>query len=345
MIDSWINAFYNALGSIGYTHPVHPTMVHMPIGLVTGALILAFAALWTRGATVALAARYCLIVAFIFYFPTVTLGLMDWQHFLHGAWLFPIEMKMILAGLLLIFLSITLFLNYRLGAGSKALLPFYVLCFCCVVGLGYFGGQLVYGGKSQSQPAAKGYKAGEQVFSANCSGCHPHGGNVIKPNMPLKNSNKLTDYKTFLNWIRNPKSPMPPFSANSISEQKAHELYQYIVHVIDQSSGNAGGKSQSSANTGGKSQAPAQSYQAGEQVYANNCNGCHPHGGNVMNPKAPVKNSNKLVNYKTFLNWIRNPKSPMPPFPAGSIADSQAHELYQYIVHVIDQSGSNSGGK
>lgn len=235
MIDSWINAFYNALNHIGYSHPIHPALVHMPIGLVTGALIFAFAALWVKGPQVALAARYCTIVALLFYFPTVLLGLMDWQHFLHGAWLFPIKMKMILAGILLVLLSITLFLNYRLGAQSKVLLPFYILAFCTVVGLGYFGGQLVYGAKAQ--PAANSYKAGELVFSSHCSGCHPHGGNVIKPNRPVKNSDKLVDFKTFLSWIRAPKAPMPAFPSSSISDKSAHELYQYIVHVINKPGG------------------------------------------------------------------------------------------------------------
>jgi uncharacterized membrane protein len=32
------NSVYEFLGKIGYHHPIHPTEVHMPIGMVVGAL-------------------------------------------------------------------------------------------------------------------------------------------------------------------------------------------------------------------------------------------------------------------------------------------------------------------
>jgi hypothetical protein len=59
----------------------------------------------------------------------------------------------------------------------------------------------------------------------------------------------------------------------------------------------------------------------------------------VINPKFPVKNSDKLANFTTFLNWIRSPKAPMPPFPVQPVSDQKAQELYQYIVNVIDKPG------
>ena len=39
-----------------------------------------------------------MILAFLGLFPTVLAGYVDWQHFYGGTWLFPIKMKMLLAG-------------------------------------------------------------------------------------------------------------------------------------------------------------------------------------------------------------------------------------------------------
>ena len=45
--------------------------------------------------------------------PTVIVGIMDWQHYYAGAWLFPIKMKLPLAGLLLILLVFAVSVGYR----------------------------------------------------------------------------------------------------------------------------------------------------------------------------------------------------------------------------------------
>ena len=39
------NFVYEFLARLGYTHPIHPTEVHMPIGLLVGALIFAYFAM------------------------------------------------------------------------------------------------------------------------------------------------------------------------------------------------------------------------------------------------------------------------------------------------------------
>ena len=76
--------------------------------------------------------------------------------------------------------------------------------------------------------------AGAKIFNANCSRCHPNGGNFIIPNMPLAGSSKLASFKSFLGWIRNPLMPdgsegaMPAFSRKQITDQQAKTLYRYI---------------------------------------------------------------------------------------------------------------------
>jgi len=76
---------------------------------------------------------------------------------------------------------------------------------------------------------------GEKIFHNSCRVCHVNGGNVIDPRFPLRGSQKLTDFKTFLSYIRNPKMPdgssgaMPSFSESQISQKDADNLYQYFV--------------------------------------------------------------------------------------------------------------------
>jgi uncharacterized membrane protein len=235
MIDSMINAFYGFLNSLGYSHPVHPTIVHMTIGLVVAALIFSWVAFLFKKKQLYQTARYCSILAFLFWFPVVFFGLTDWLHFFNGAWLYEIEVKFILAGILLVLLAIGLFVGSKGRQGSKLLLVLYTLSFFTVVGLGYFGAQLVYTSKAQATPQT--YKAGEQIFLASCSGCHPHGGNVIKPTVPVINAPKMRDLKTFVAYLRHPIAPMPAFNASQISDQQAEELYQYIVKVLEKQKG------------------------------------------------------------------------------------------------------------
>ncbi len=84
-MDTIFNGFYNALHAIGYHDPVHPTLTHMPIGLVVGALVFWFLAWFLTHPSLARAARYCLVLAWLFIFPAVFLGFMDWQHWYQGA--------------------------------------------------------------------------------------------------------------------------------------------------------------------------------------------------------------------------------------------------------------------
>jgi mono/diheme cytochrome c family protein len=227
---------YQLLAKMGYTHPIHVPLTHMPTGLVTGAFLLAAAAFLARRPVFAYSARHCVILAFVFLFPTVLLGYLDWQNYYAGAWIFPIRMKLLLAGVLLILLTIAIILGRGAKAESKVTLILYACCFVTVTGLGYFGGQLVFAGRAQVSPER--LQAGAKLFATNCQPCHPDGGNVLNPNLPLKSSLRLTDFNTFLSHTRNPTRPdggqalMPPFPASKISDQEQKELYEYITMVL-----------------------------------------------------------------------------------------------------------------
>jgi uncharacterized membrane protein len=226
-----LDGFYHALEAIGYTHPIHPTQVNMPIGLVVGALVLVLAAVCSKRAHLAVSARHAIIVAFFFLIVTAAAGVMDWMHFYSGVWLFPIKVKVVLAAFLFVLLGVAVFASERLKPTSPVLISIYVLSFFTVVALGFFGANLVFGGRTP--PLPKQFHAGETVYRMNCCGCHPYGGNALKPRKAVLGSDKLNDFQTFVGWIRNPRAPMPPFPPERISDTQARQLYEYAKNLHD----------------------------------------------------------------------------------------------------------------
>jgi mono/diheme cytochrome c family protein len=74
---------------------------------------------------------------------------------------------------------------------------------------------------------------------------------------------------------------------------------------------------------------------SGETLFKENCNSCHLNGGNVVKPKEPLKKAPQLKNFKSFLTQVRKPEAPMPAFSPAKISDTQAKELYQYILDQV----------
>lgn len=241
------DAFYNALRAIGYTHPVHATQVHMPIGLVIGAFVLGgisfllyrFPRLRSLSpfdpSRYAGAARFCILIAFLFWFTTVAAGVMDWQHYFAGAFLFPFKVKIGLAGFLILVLFVAIIIGYRTDGMPNRLMGIYFIAAITVGSLGYFGGVVAYG--DRVPPAPEKFRAGQQVFSNNCLGCHPGGANSIAPERVLWGSLMLGSSATFEAWTRNAPRPMPPFSKTAISDRQMQQMYEYLHNVMGKSAG------------------------------------------------------------------------------------------------------------
>ncbi len=231
-----LDTFYDWLDRLGYLHPIHPAMTHMPIGLVVGAFFLGWIGLAAQRPKLMAASYPVLIIAFVFWFPTVLFGYLDWQRYYAGAMLQPIVIKMVLAGVLFVLLGTGVFLVARGDPEPNFMVLIYTLCLATVTALGYYGGQLVYTGATPSGPVA--YRSGEKIFDANCSGCHAHGGNSITPNLPLRSAPQLTDPAQFIAFLRTPKAPdgrpgiMPAFPTERLDDRDAKALYDYIVHAI-----------------------------------------------------------------------------------------------------------------
>lgn len=139
------NFIYNIMQAIGYGHPIHPILVHLVIGPVVAAFLIGLASMIFRRPAWLITSRHLNVFAFLFWFITVPMGIIDWQHFYNGQVMTAIIWKLILAGVLFLVLLATILVNRRLPNDSKIPVIFYGVSTLLVVGLGYFGGSLVYG--------------------------------------------------------------------------------------------------------------------------------------------------------------------------------------------------------
>ncbi len=168
-----IEFVYQTLARIGYLHPLHPPSIHLPMGLVMGGFVFGLAG-WLLGRqALTQTARHCTVLALITLLPALLLGFMEWQYRYAGAWLFPIKMKLILSGVLLILLSVAVILGRRSGTWARSTIAIYALCLVTVSGIGYFGGELVYGKKDPPREIEGDLaRKGAAIFDASCSFCH-----------------------------------------------------------------------------------------------------------------------------------------------------------------------------
>ena len=134
---------YEILNAVGFTHPLHPAITHLPMGMTMGAFI--FSLLSIKIPALAKTAYHCIVVALVFVIPTVILGIMDWQHFYQGEWNRYFVTKFVLAGLFTLFLSTAMLIARRENAHPTALWVAYGLCLITAIGLGFTGGEIQYG--------------------------------------------------------------------------------------------------------------------------------------------------------------------------------------------------------
>lgn len=226
---------YDLLARVGYTHPVHPVLVHVPTGLSIGAVCLILWALVTGKPVYRTSAYQIVVLAFISVFFAIPVGIMDWQRFYGGAWIFEIKMKLALASGYFLILAASVFLGWR-HSDSPAMPVLYFLGVLPVMGLGFFGGQLVYNGFSPEAPEQ--FKIGQYIFEGHCAGCHRRGENIIVPTLPLRNAPQLNNFNDFISYIRDPKMPdgspglMPRFTLRKLSDEEAKRLYDYLYFAF-----------------------------------------------------------------------------------------------------------------
>jgi uncharacterized membrane protein len=140
-----IEFIYQTLAKVGYSHPLHPAMTHIPMGMIIGGFLFAVGSVVMKKDDLAKAAHYCYTLALIFVLPTMMLGYMDWQYRLEAEWNRLILTKIILALMLTAMLVISFFYGKNVKVDIKQKLILYVICFAIAMGLGFIGGELQYG--------------------------------------------------------------------------------------------------------------------------------------------------------------------------------------------------------
>lgn len=225
---------YELSVSIGYHHPLHPTLTHVPIGLVIGGFVFGVAGKFIRRPSLVQTARHCMGLALIAAFPTILLGLMDWQHFYGGSWLFPITMKLIFAGTLLVLLAAVVFM--KKDTFNVKLLALYAACFLNVVALGFFGGELVYGTRAPERAGQdERVQKGADLFAQSCSMCHFTDKKETKVGPGLKGlfdreslpvSGRPVTAEAIRSQLRSPYENMPAFK--DLSKDQVAALIAYL---------------------------------------------------------------------------------------------------------------------
>lgn len=231
---------YQTLAQFGYLHPLHPIAAHLPIGLISAGFLFALIARLKKHMPFYQTAQHCMVLALVLLLPTIALGFMDWHHFYGGAPIFPIRMKLTLALILCVLLSVAVYWGIK-ARGEIHTLFAYGLCLIVIAGLGYFGGELVFGrssgaetGNIQKEPDPI-VSQGRMTFNQQCSACHYSDRRNFKAGPGLKDLFlQETLYKS--NWpvteanvrkqITDPFGSMPDYS--HLPEETLDALIAYL---------------------------------------------------------------------------------------------------------------------
>lgn len=234
-----MNWLYEWLSRIGYHHPLHPPATHLPMGLVIGAFIFALSAWIFRRESLARSARHCIVLALLAAPLVALLGLMDWQHFYGGAWLVPIQTKMVLAGVLIALLSLAWRTSRKESRAVSPKILLYALCVAAVAGLGFFGGELVYGlPKTVAASDAPLVRQGAELFATDCAMCHYTDSreNRLGPGLKglfrqkkLPVSKRAVSADSIANQLKTPFEKMPPFPG--LTDQQVEALIAYMKTI------------------------------------------------------------------------------------------------------------------
>jgi len=139
-----VENLYTFLASIGFGHPLHPMLTHIPMGMIIGMVLFSLLGLLWKKNTLTQTAFHCSVLALVFIIPVIVAGVLDWLQYQGGEWNKYIIIKMILAGVLTVLLAFCVGLKVK-GMTPGKLFLLYLLCLACAGGLGFSGGQLVYG--------------------------------------------------------------------------------------------------------------------------------------------------------------------------------------------------------
>ena len=133
---------FEFLNKIGFTHPLHPALTHIPMGMVMGAVIFRLVSFLPKLRFLAKTGYHCVILGLLGIFPTVFAGYFDWQHTFGGTWDFLIILKITLAVVLTILLAAIAYMDDPETPKFDKTTLFYLVAVLLAIGLGFSGGEL-----------------------------------------------------------------------------------------------------------------------------------------------------------------------------------------------------------
>ena len=233
---------YELLSVIGFHHPLHPAMTHLPVGLTIAGFIFIVLAYFFKRPKYAQTARHCAVLALLAAIPTVIFGYLDWQHFYGGSLIFPIKMKLGLTVALLVLLLAVVFTGKRSEKQTIQRLLVHLIGLLVVISLGYFGGELIYGKRTTSIQTTSNNAAdtetvvaGAKLFEKSCSFCHFTDSTDTKVGPGLKGLFER-EKMSFSGWpvsddslrrqLKTPFKEMPPFE--SLTDEEIKSLADYL---------------------------------------------------------------------------------------------------------------------
>jgi uncharacterized membrane protein len=133
---------FEFLNKIGFVHPLHPALTHIPMGMVMGAVTFRLVSFLPRSKFLARTGYHCIILGLLGMLPTAFSGYLDWQHTFGGTWEFLIILKMILAVILTVLLAAIAIMDDPENPRFDKKTLFYLLTLLLAIGLGFSGGEL-----------------------------------------------------------------------------------------------------------------------------------------------------------------------------------------------------------
>jgi cytochrome c6 len=77
---------------------------------------------------------------------------------------------------------------------------------------------------------------GAKIFSVNCAGCHPQGGNIIRRGKSLKQKalhrNKVDSLEAIAQMVTNGKNVMPAYQ-DRLSQQEIEDVAAYVLQQAE----------------------------------------------------------------------------------------------------------------
>ena len=140
-----VETIFEFLAKVGFTHPLHPGLTHLPMGMAMGAVTFRFACFLPKLRVLAKTGYHCIILGLLGIPPTVITGYLDWQHRYGGEWETLIIIKMVLA---LVLTVIFMFIAIKDDPDNPKLdniTGLYLIVVIFAIGLGFSGGEILYG--------------------------------------------------------------------------------------------------------------------------------------------------------------------------------------------------------